>query len=267
VADESTGRAASRGFGDREANLLRSTAAILAAHAANVELLHEKEQLLLDTVRALVHAVEAKDRYTSGHSERVGLYAKQLAAAAGLKDSVCNRIYLAGLLHDIGKIAVRDDVLGKSAQLAREDLDEMHRHPEEAWSILYGLTALDDVLIGVLHHHESWDGTGYPDGLRADEIPLDARILAVADAYDAMTTNRPYRVGLSPPEAAGILQQGAGIQWDPRIVEICVGILPTFCEIRESHRRQPPPVRRGYRMIHDEMAATVPIDGDTVTPP
>ncbi|MCU0960302.1 MAG: HD-GYP domain-containing protein [Pirellulaceae bacterium] len=255
------------GFGTREVNLLRATAAILAAHAANVELLHEKEQLLLDTVRALVNVVEAKDRYTSGHSERVGLYAKELAAATGLKESVCNRIYLAGLLHDIGKIAVRDDVLGKSAQLAREDLDEMHRHPEEAWSILFGLTALDDILFGVLHHHESWDGTGYPDGLRAEEIPLDARILAVADAYDAMTTNRPYRCALSPAEAADILRQGAGVQWDPRIVAMCVSILPTLCEIRESHHRQPPPVRRGYRMIHDELAATLLRDGDTVTTP
>jgi HD-GYP domain-containing protein (c-di-GMP phosphodiesterase class II) len=249
VSDNSPGHQSSREFGVNEVSLLRSTAAILATHATNIDLFHDKEQLFLDMVRALVNAVEAKDRYTFGHSERVGLYAKHLGASLGLKAKVCQRIYLAGLLHDVGKIAVRDNLLATCQRLDEDEFADIQRHAEEGWGILYGLEALDDVLVGVLHHHERWDGRGYPDGLREDMIPHDARILAVADAYDAMTSDRPYRKALQQEQAEEILRQGAGTQWDPDIVEVFLQIMPETLRIRNNYEPRRPPARRGYAML------------------
>ena len=248
-AETSPRHASHHEFGINEVSLLRSTAAILATHATNIDLFHDKEQLFLDMVRALVNAVEAKDRYTFGHSERVGLYAKHLGAALGLKARVCQRIYLAGLLHDVGKIAVRDNLLANSQRLNDEEFADIQRHAEEGWSILYGLEALDDVLVGVLHHHERWDGQGYPDGLREDTIPLDARILAVADAYDAMTSDRPYRKALPQEKAEEILRQGAGTQWDPEIVARFLQIMPETLPSGTATSHASPPPRRGYGML------------------
>jgi len=236
-------------FGANEASLLQLTAAILAAHAANIDLFRDKEQLLLEIVRALVNAVEAKDHYTFGHSERVGMYARHLGAALGLKAKVCQRIYLAGLLHDVGKIAVHDNLLKNANSLNDDEFVDIRRHSEEGWNILYGLDALDDVLVGVLHHHERWDGRGYPDGLREDTIPLDARILAVADAYDAMTSDRPYRQALPQAKAEEILRRGAGVQWDPHVVATFLRIMPDMLLMRKSYQPRRPPARRGYAML------------------
>ncbi len=222
-------------FGVNEATLMRSTAAILATHATNVELLRDKDQLLFDMVRALVNAVEAKDRYTAGHSERVALYARQLGSAMGLKAKICQRVYLAGLLHDLGKIAVSDELLSNVNRLSDEEFTEIKTHPDEGWGILYGLEALDDVLVGVLHHHERWDGKGYPDGLSGEEIPLDVRILAIADAFDAITSDRPYRQARPVAKAEAILRAGAGTQWDPVAVGIFLGVLPEIERIRDIY--------------------------------
>ena len=238
-------------FGTNEASLLQSMAAILATHATNIDLLRDKEQLFLDIVRALVNAIDAKDRYTCGHSERVALYAKHLGGAVGLKAKVCQRIYLAGLLHDVGKIAVRDEVLTTTRRLTEKEFAEIKLHPDEGWGILFGLEALDDVLTGVLHHHERWDGQGYPDGLAGEAIPLDARILAVADAFDAMTSDRPYRKALPLEKAVGNLEQGSGTQWDPEIITAFLQVLPEISNVRESFEMRKPPSRRGYRMLHD----------------
>jgi len=238
-------------FGASEVSLLRSTAAILATHAVNIELLRDKEQLFLDMVRALVNAVEAKDQYTFGHSERVGLYARNLGSALGLKAKTCRRIHLAGLLHDVGKIAVPDALLANAQCLDDDEFASVQQHVEDGWSILYGLEALDDVLLGVLHHHERWDGTGYPDGLQGTTIPLDARILAVADSYDAMTSDRPYRRALPQDRAEAILRQGAGTQWDPELVEVFLGVMPEMLLARQNYQPRVTPARRGYAMLRD----------------
>jgi HD-GYP domain-containing protein (c-di-GMP phosphodiesterase class II) len=238
-------------FGTNEASLLRSTASVLATHSTNVDLLKDKDQLLLDMVRALVNSIEAKDRYTCGHSERVALYAKQLASAMGLKARVCKRIYLSGLLHDVGKIAVRDAVLSKDGRLDDDEFREIQTHPDKGWGILFGLEALDTILAGVLHHHERWDGTGYPDGLTGESIPQDARILAVADAFDAMTSDRPYRKALSLDRAESILREGAGKQWDPTAIGIFLSILPEIDRIRHTYEPRQPATRRGYGTVQE----------------
>ncbi len=231
-------------FGTNEESLLKSTASILATHTSNVNLFRDKEQLLVDMVRALVHAIEAKDRYTFGHSERVALYAKELGLKIGLNENDCKRIYLTGLLHDVGKIAIRDTVLGKRGKLDNDEFREIKRHPDEGWSILQGLTALEDVLCGVLHHHERWDGKGYPDGLAGEAIPLECRILAVADAFDAMTSSRPYRTAMALEKSLHILQEGVGTQWDPHVVEVFLQALPKMISIQDNYQLRQPVIRQ-----------------------
>jgi HD-GYP domain-containing protein (c-di-GMP phosphodiesterase class II) len=236
-------------FGANEATIFRSTASVLATHATNVELLRDKDQLLLDMVGALVNAIDAKDPYTRGHSERVGQYAKLLGSTMGLKTRICKRLNLGGLLHDVGKIAIRDDVLSKTDKLDHEEFAIMQEHLEKGWEILYGLEALEDILAGVLHHHERWDGRGYPDKLAGEAIPIDARILAVADAFDAMTSDRPYRKSLPMEQVKLILADGAGTQWDPAIVHTFLNHLSEFEYIRNTYQPRQPVARRGYRML------------------
>lgn len=223
-------------FGTSEASLLSTAAAMIASHVNNLHLFQEREALLVNVVRTLVYAVEAKDRYTCGHSERVALYAKRLAQQVGYSEEDSELLYLTGLLHDIGKIAINDAILNKPGRLTEEEFAEIQRHPEEGWKILHELPQLAYVLPGVLHHHERFDGKGYPDQLSDLEIPFDGRILAVADAYDAMTSDRAYRKGMPHEKAASILQAGSGTQWDPKIVEAFLQIAPEITELRENYQ-------------------------------
>lgn len=232
-------------FGTNEAYLLNTAAVMLASHANNLSLFREREVLLINVVRTLVSAVEAKDPYTCGHSERVALYAKCLAVHLGYDEEAVEKLYLTGLLHDIGKIAVSDAILKKPHHLTDEEFAEIKRHPDEGWKILHGLEQLSYVLPGVLHHHERIDGKGYPDGLCDTEIPMDGKILAVADAYDAMTSDRAYRSGMSQERAEEILHSGAGTQWDKRVVDAFFEVVPQIIKLRESYRQRKRPSRRG----------------------
>ncbi|MEM8945431.1 MAG: HD-GYP domain-containing protein [Planctomycetota bacterium] len=231
-------------FGTSEASLLSTAAAMIASHSNNLELFHERELLLVNVVRTLVSAVEAKDQYTCGHSERVALYAKRLAQQIGYSDDACELLYLTGLLHDIGKIAINDAILNKPDRLSDDEFAEIQRHPEEGWKILQGLTQLDYVLPGVLHHHERVDGQGYPDHLAGNRIPRDGRILAVADAYDAMTSDRAYRTGMPHEKAMGILRDGAGTQWDAEAIAAFLQIEADIIDIRDSYRPREQPNRK-----------------------
>lgn len=211
-------------FGTVEAGLVEAAAKMLATHGHNVELLQDREDLVIGVIRAMGHAVDARDRYTRGHSERVGRYGRQLAEAIGLASHDCDRIYLSGLLHDVGKIGIPDAILGKTGRLTEDEFAIVQRHPEIGARIIQTLPQLSDLMPGILHHHESFDGTGYPHGLKGDAIPLMGRILAVADAYDAMTSDRPYRQGMPRDKAVEILESRAGIQWDSELVRIFLAI-------------------------------------------
>ncbi len=223
-------------FGSGEATLIATTASILATHAANLDLVREKERLMVSMVRALVSAIESKDQYTRGHSERVALYTRRLAEQIGYDEKSLENIYLSAVLHDVGKIGVRDAVLRKAGKLTDEEFAEIACHPDEGWAILCDIEQLGSILPGVLHHHERWDGRGYPDGLAGRAIPLDGRILSVADAYDAMTSDRPYRMGMPSEKAEAILREGAGVQWDPDCIEAFLGCIDEIRRIKATYR-------------------------------
>ncbi len=238
-------------FGTPEASLLRTVASVLAANGRNVELLQQKDDVFVGAVRALVSAVDAKDRYTSGHSERVGLFARRIGDELDFDETFCARLYLGGLLHDIGKIAIPGDVLRKPGRLTAEEFEHIRQHPDRGWEILNQLERLKNVLPGIVHHHEHFDGNGYPDGLRGEDIPLAARILAVADTYDALTSDRPYRAGMPQEKAEEILRAGAGIQWDPDVIRTAIHVMPDLIAIRLAHSPSEPKRRKSGRTAAD----------------
>jgi HD-GYP domain-containing protein (c-di-GMP phosphodiesterase class II) len=170
------------------------------------------------TVRSLAAAVDAKDAYTSGHSSRVAAYARATALALGLAEPDVRATELAGHLHDVGKIGIPDHMLGKRGPLEPHEWAAVRQHALVGSAILDPVPIDDRVKLAVRHSHERWDGTGYPDRLSGDAIPLHARILAVADAYEAMTSDRPYRAALTHQDAAAELRRSAGVQFDPRVV-------------------------------------------------
>jgi HD-GYP domain-containing protein (c-di-GMP phosphodiesterase class II) len=221
-------------FGTFEAGLLESAAVVLATQASNAELFRESESMFVGVIRALAGAIDAKDPYTCGHSDRVARIARRLAEELGLDATECERVHVAGLLHDIGKIGVRDEVLLKPGKLTDAEFDELKKHPEIGFSILDHLARLQPSLPGVLHHHERIDGQGYPGKLAGAEIPLPARIISVADAFDAMTSCRPYRTAMSFEKAESILRELAGVQWDARVVEAFFSALPDIRAICEE---------------------------------
>lgn len=206
-------------FGTVEASLLSSVAAILGIHGGNIELYRQQSELLEGVVRALTSAIDAKDPYTCGHSDRVARISVRLAQELGCDAKTLNTIYLSGLLHDIGKIGVNDSVLRKPGKLTDVEYEHIKGHVEIGHRILVDLHKLDGVLPVVLHHHESWDGQGYPHCLVANDIPFTARIVSVADAFDAMGSDRPYRKGMPDDRIDEVLRSGSGKQWDPDVVE------------------------------------------------
>ena len=174
----------------------------------------------VEFVRSLANALDARDRYTSGHSCRVSQLSSATAAAMGLDSEHVERIRIGALLHDIGKIGIEDSVLQKPGQLTKEEFEIVKQHPVIGRRILEGVQGLAPYIEAVELHHENWDGTGYPKGQSREETPVDARIIHVSDAYDAMTTNRSYRRGMSHQQAVRELFAHAGTQFDPRIVKV-----------------------------------------------
>lgn len=234
---------AQHGFTTVQAALMSTATNQLAAQLNNARLFRQKENLFTDVVRALVNAVEARDPYTCGHSERVASFARCLSSLIGLPPADSERIYLTGLLHDVGKIAIPDGVLQKPGRLDDQERAIIETHTDAGWRILHQLDALKNVLPGVLYHHEHYNGQGYPDGLSGDDIPLEGRILAVCDAFDAMTSDRPYRDGMPIEKACDILRGGAGSYWDPDMIEAFVSNIDTINAIRLSHKPREVPVR------------------------
>jgi HD-GYP domain-containing protein (c-di-GMP phosphodiesterase class II) len=223
-------------LGSMQATLLEASALMLGSHANNHRLFQDLEKLFVDIIHTLVGAIEARDAYTSGHSDRVAMMGRRLALQLGLGEEQCQDIFLAGLLHDIGKIGISDHILQKPGRLTEEEFAAIKTHPEIGARLLRGLRPLEKLLPGVLHHHESVDGTGYPHGLQGDEIPLMARILAVADAFDAMTSDRPYREGMPMGKAQAILRSGRGTQWDATVVDAFFAVQSDLEQICQHYK-------------------------------
>lgn len=221
-------------FGTYEATFVEAVATLLVTQAHNHALFQAQERLLVNTIRTLVNAIDARDPYTRGHSERVATISRLLAEHLQMPHSDCEDIYVSGLLHDIGKIGVPDHVLRKPGRLTDEEFESIKQHPTIGCQILSGIQEFAYVIPGVRHHHEAWDGSGYPDGLSGDAIPLVARILAVADSYDAMTSSRPYRTGMPIEKAEAILRENAGVQWDSTIVDAYFAIREDIHAISEK---------------------------------
>jgi HD-GYP domain-containing protein (c-di-GMP phosphodiesterase class II) len=187
------------------------------------------------TVRALSNAVEARDAYTGKHAERVAAYGVELARACGLDVGANPQIEFGFLLHDVGKVAVPDAILFKADRLTDAEYALITRHPEIGAEILRDVSFLGEAKLVVRHHHERWDGTGYPDGLHGDDIPLAARVFAVADTLDAVTTDRPYRPATDWAQAREIIAAEAGHQFDPSVVHAYQQIPDaTFERLREA---------------------------------
>jgi putative nucleotidyltransferase with HDIG domain len=214
-------------FDSNDSKLLNSIANESAIYLENVMLFEDVHGLMMGLLHSLTSAVDAKDAYTCGHSERVALLSRHLAKEMKLADHDVERIYMAGLLHDVGKIGVPEAVLQKPGKLTPEEFDQMKKHPEIGARILADIKQVKDIIPGVLHHHERYDGKGYPANLAGENIPLMGRILCLADCFDAMTSNRTYRKALPLEVALTEIRRCSGTQFDPQLAE---GFLRTGCE-------------------------------------
>ena len=207
----------------RNMRLLEDLASIIAYMLTSrimlARLRASADEIVLNSLVALISALEVKDPYTAGHSSRVALYSKILAEKIGLSPEDVDRVYKAALLHDMGKEGVPDRILLKPAPLTKDEWEHMKRHPIISASIIEKLGRFHDLLPGILHHHTRYDGGGYPGGLSGEDLPLIARIIAVADAFDAMTTDRPYRHALPDEVAISELRKWSGQQFDPALVD------------------------------------------------
>jgi len=207
-----------RAFTTADAELIQPVASLIGTQQVNARVYADLKELLFGVIHALTSAIDAKDPYTSGHSERVARIAVRLGEELGMNANQRGDLYLAGLLHDVGKIGVDDAVLKKPGPLSPEEYRQIQAHVEIGVHILHDLKKLSHLLPGVRHHHESMDGKGYPCGLVGEAIPFEARVLAVADSFDAMSSTRPYRRRLTPSQIDDILRKGSGVQWDSKII-------------------------------------------------
>jgi HD-GYP domain-containing protein (c-di-GMP phosphodiesterase class II) len=215
VAGDKQGEDRHASSGDMK--LLGATASHIAIFLENSSLYEDLNAMFLGTLEALTASIDAKDRYTCGHSQRVAQLTQQLAVAIGLDEHTVGRVRIAGLVHDVGKIGVPESVLTKAGKLTDAEFAEIKRHPEIGYRILRDIPRLHDVLDGVLYHHERWDGLGYPQGLAGEKIPLVARLIALADSFDAMSSTRTYRSAMSRSQVLSEITRCAGKQFDPAL--------------------------------------------------
>ncbi len=202
--------------------LLGATAAALGIFLENAALYDDLNTMFVGTLEALTASIDAKDTYTSGHSLRVAHLTRLLAQRLGMDEHTVSRMHIAGLVHDVGKIGVPETVLTKPGKLTEEEFAWIRKHPEMGYRILKDIPQLRDILPGVLYHHERFDGQGYPQGLHGDDIPLVARLIALADAFDAMSSTRTYRPSRSRDEVLQEILDCAGTQFDPELAPVFV---------------------------------------------
>lgn len=206
-------------FDSVDLKLISSIASQAAIFLANHRLYADLQDLLMGVLHSLTSSIDAKDPYTCGHSQRVAMISRRLAEACGFTAKKVKQVYLMGLLHDVGKIGVPESVLCKTGRLTDEEFETIKKHPAVGAKILGGIRQLDDVLVGILTHHERLDGRGYPHKLTADQIPVEGRIICLADCFDAMTSNRTYRAALPLETVVAEIRKCAGTQFDCDLVD------------------------------------------------
>jgi len=214
----------SGGFCSDEMQFLHSVADFLGMFHGSIARLIEQRAMFMGTLKALTASIDAKDPYTRGHSERVALLTRKLAGALKMSEAQIETYYVSGLVHDIGKIGVPEAVLSKMGKLDEAEYAWIKRHPEIGYRILKDIPAMEAMLPGVLHHHEHWDGRGYPHGLAGEQIPLLARVIAFADAFDAMSSWRSYRPAMPREQIVTEIKRCAGTQFDPNLIDAFLGL-------------------------------------------
>lgn len=207
-----------------DSKLCDSLANSLSIFLDNLMLYEDAQAMFMGTLHALTRAIDAKDSYTHGHSERVALMSRMLAEAAGLDAYTVDRVYIAGLVHDVGKIGVPEAVLTKPGKLTDAEFDMIKRHPEIGAQIVKDIHPMQDLIPGVMYHHERWDGRGYPHGLTGEDIPLFGRLICLADSFDAMSSNRTYRSRLDREAVIREVRDCRGTQFDPELADVFVTI-------------------------------------------
>lgn len=220
-----------------DATLCASLCNTLAIFLENLMFLEDAQSMFIGTLHALTSAIDAKDSYTFGHSERVALLSEMLARAAGIDESIVERIYIAGLVHDVGKIGVPERVLCKAGRLTDEEFGLIKMHPGIGANMLRDIRQMEDLIPGVLYHHERWDGQGYPEKRVGLDIPLFGRVIGLADAFDAMSSDRTYRSALDIHQVLSEIEKCKGSQFDPELAEIFLGLDfdPYFHMIQRHH--------------------------------
>ena len=208
-----------RRWSKKDVDFLTSAASLLGLTLSDLRVRDLTRQRSLMVILSLTRALEARDKYTRGHSERVAQLALACAKILGLNEGQTKNLGQASLVHDIGKVGIPDSILSKPGHLSQKEWEEVKKHSMAGYDIAGEGGLPSEVLLAVRHHHENWDGSGYPDGLKGEKIPLLARVIRVADVYDALTSERPYRKPLLAAEAIEILRQEAGRQLDPCIAE------------------------------------------------
>jgi putative nucleotidyltransferase with HDIG domain len=205
-------------FSAEDLDMLEALSNQAAVAIENAKLYTSLKDLFRNTVRSLAEAIETKDVYTRGHSERVTAYSELIAKELGFSESEMEDLNLAGLLHDIGKIGVDESILRKPSRLTDAEFEEIKKHPEYSANIIEAIPQLKGIITVVKHHHERYDGNGYPDGLKGGNIPYNSRIISIADTFDAMSSKRPYRNPLPVKMCLEEIQKCSGTQFDPDIV-------------------------------------------------
>jgi HD-GYP domain-containing protein (c-di-GMP phosphodiesterase class II) len=218
----------------------------------------ENRELFLGTVKSLAAAIDGKDPYTRGHSERVSRFSIAIAERLGLPDDEVEKIRISAVLHDVGKIGIDDVILKKPSALTDEEFEIMKKHPQKGYKIMSQIPAMKEFLPGMYMHHEMMNGKGYPQGLKGDEIPLMARIVSVADTFDAMTTDRPYQKALAFDDAVERIKSFVGTRYDERVVE-------AFVAACDEGQIRPGSVKLKKRVESPKPELRVPRDGSVAT--
>ncbi|MEX2672420.1 MAG: HD domain-containing phosphohydrolase [Phycisphaeraceae bacterium] len=233
-----------------DSKLVTSAAQSMGIFLENAMLYEDVQDMFMGTLHALIATIDAKDTYTCGHSERVAMLSRDLAQAAGLPATIVERVHLSGLIHDVGKIGVPEAVLCKPGRLTRSEFAMIKAHPEIGVRILSDIHQMHDLLPGVLHHHERWDGKGYPHHLAGEDIPLFGRIICLADSFDAMSTDRTYRKAMPLTDAMAEIKACAGAHFDPDLARVFTTLnFEPYHERVAEHQRRESPLDQAMRRV------------------